>query len=504
MLSKASPGVLTFARVLLAPLCFSCSLTQAAEKNYQYLLFEPSVLNEQHDVANNVAPPIAGQEPAFAELAPGPSTVGDQQDFSETHGLAEQHGTVAHAVQDANAALTIEEVIAAQGNAPADQLGAIERDIAEYKKVIAELEQQGGAYEAKLSEELLSLASLYQKTGEYAEAQKILNRAAHIARINNGLFDESQIPVIKRVIQNYVELGDILAADRQQAALFYMQKKIHGDSAPGLLPGLQYFADWNLFAATTNITPPPASEDTEADGKPVVDLVTFQFERLITAQSIYEGMRQMLLRNPGYSEIDIAEVEEQQLIILHLFATRYGPYVPTLDGNIAAFSTFSNDEWPSRGFNNGYRTGIDILESRIDRLQRQSPVDIQQIADAKIQLSDWLLLFERRTTALTLLEETYQELQAVSASEDELNEFLAPPLPRHIPRFLHHRYTRAWLGLPDEVPLQYKGYVDLWNSVCDKRTRRQSGHRRGDYESTRKPYPARTISATCGSRQSEN
>ena len=51
-------------------------------------------------------------------------------------------------------------------------MSAINNDIAGYKKVIVDLEQKGGAYEASLSEELLSLASLYQKTVSIAKHKK--------------------------------------------------------------------------------------------------------------------------------------------------------------------------------------------------------------------------------------------------------------------------------------------------------------------------------------------
>ena len=50
-----------------------------------------------------------------------------------------------------------------------------------------------------------------------------------------------------RVIENYVQLGDLLAADRQQKPCF-MQQRLY-EMQPELLPGLTYFAEWNLFAA---------------------------------------------------------------------------------------------------------------------------------------------------------------------------------------------------------------------------------------------------------------
>jgi hypothetical protein len=366
-------------------------------------------------------------------------------------------------IQQIDAPITLEEFLHDAGNTPENQLETINSDIANYKKVILDLEQKGGAYEAGLSEELLALASLYQKTGEFGEAQKILNRAAHIARVNNGLFDAAQIPLLKKVIDNYVQLGDLAAADEQQAALFYMQKKLYGESSPELLPGLKYFAEWNLFAATTNIGPPPVTES-ESGEKPIVDIATFQFEHLVAAEALYDHMAKIVMKHPDLDDTHLAQAENQLLAISHLFATRYNPYITSFD--VPSFSGFSSSLSPVGGSflgsnDMGYRNGIDILEARVERLQKQPTPDARKLAEAKIALADWLLVFDRRVTALEELEEIYQDLVDAAVAEHDLNALLNPAIPEEIPKFRNYRYSRASLGIPEDLNLQYKGYVDV-------------------------------------------
>lgn len=425
-----SSKLLSVASILLVPALFSPMTLAQPGNELQYLIFEASALED------TAALPVAVDQDAPSQVDPSTS-------------------------QPAEATLTSGELVRAMRVPTADQMATIDSDIANYKKVIIDLEQKGGAYEAGLSEELLALASLYQKTGEFREAQTVLNRAAHIARVNNGLFDASQIPLLQRVIENYIELGDLLTADQQQEALFYMQRKLYQNGSPELVPGLKYFAEWNLFAATTRITPPPATEDSEPNEQPKIDLALFQFEHLVRAQNLYDEIAQILLRNPGVNDPYLADAENKVLFISHIFATRYNGYVSSFDtATLSGFGSSSDGSFLRRN-DFGYRTGTDILQSRIARLQNQPVPDLHRLAKAKIELADWLLISSRRMTAVELLEETHQQMAAAAVTSAELEELFNPPLPQEIPTFLTPGYSRADLGIPEEASLKYTGYVDL-------------------------------------------
>jgi hypothetical protein len=437
--------VLSIASIMLAPTLFSPLIQAQPADDLRYLLFEATPLNDLSELpdANGAN---AAQEVGGAVLA------------QAIDGIDGQTG------QPVEPALTSGELLRARTAPPADQMATIDKDIANYKKVILDLEQKGGAYEAGLSEELLALASLYQKAGDYRQAQPILNRAAYIARVNNGLFDASQVPLQQKVIENYVQLGDLMAADQQQEALFYMQQRLYGNDSPEFLSGLTYFAEWNLFAATTTIVPPSAVEDDESnksDEKPIVDMATFQFRHLVEAQNLYDDISQIFISNPTIDQTELADAENKILFISHLFATRYVSYVSNFDA--PGFSSFSS---PSDGAflrrnDFSYRTGTDILQNRIKRLQEQPVPDLHRLAKARMELADWLLLSSRRMTGLKLLEETHQQLVDASMPNAELDALFNPPLPQEIPAFLTPGYSRADLGIPEQTLLKYKGFVDL-------------------------------------------
>jgi hypothetical protein len=446
MLFMTPSRFLSIASIVLAPALFSFTLAQPGNE-LQYLLFEASPLNDPAvapGLASELTPEMVSEAVTDkANVDAAPSSVDEQLD------------------EPVDAALTSGELLRMRHQPPAEQMASINNDIARYKKVILDLEQKGGAYEASLSEELLALASLYQKTGDLREAQTVLNRAAHIARVNNGLYDSSQVPLLQKVIENYIQLGDLLAADRQQEALFYMQQRLYANDSPDLLPGLKYFAEWNLFSATTNITPAPAAEDEEGDEEPVIDMAIFQFEHLLRAQHLYDQIAQILIRNPGVDQTPLADAENKVLLISHLFATRYNGYMSGFDApSFSGFGSTSDGSFLRRN-DLSYRTGTDILQSRIARLEQQPNPDLQRLAKARIELADWLLISNRRMSAVDLLEETHEQLVAASVPPADLNTLFNPPLPQEIPTFLVPGYSRADLGIPEDALLKYRGYVDL-------------------------------------------
>lgn len=465
MLFVTPSRFLSLAGILLAPVLFS-SLTLAQPGNeLQYLLFEPSSLTDQ-------------RAPSLSE------DVDDEGDIT-------QQPSAEIAIISVEPALTSGELLRSRRQAPADQMATINNDIDSYKKVILDLEQKGGAYEASLSEELLSLASLYQKTGEYGEAQTILNRAAHIARVNNGLFDASQVPLLQKVIENYVQLGDLMAADRQQEALFYMQQRLYDNNSPELLPGLKYFAEWNLFAATTNITPPPVTDDNESDEKPIVDMAVFQYEHLLEAQNLYDAIARILIANPAVDQTNLADAENKVLFISHLFATRYG-FTGSFDApSFSGFSSTSDGSYMRRN-DMSYRTGTDILQSRITRLEQQPAPDLKRLAKAKMELADWLLISNRRMTALDVLREAHRQLAEAGMPAAELNDLFNPPLPQEIPAFMIPGYSRADLGIPQDASLKYRGFVDLEFDV-NRFGNPSSIHVLGTSSDTDKEIPAHLV-----------
>jgi len=109
----------------------------------------------------------------------------------------------------------------------------------------------------------------------------------------------------------------------------------------------------------------------------------------------------------------------------------------------------------------GYRHGREALERRIDYMLGMQDVSPLELAQARIDLADWLLLFKKRTAALNLYQEAYNALAATDTPEESINDLFSPVFPQTIPTFIDYRYSRASLGVPEDQPLKYHGWIDL-------------------------------------------
>jgi len=101
----------------------------------------------------------------------------------------------------------------------------------DYHTAISDIESSEGAYSSNLPELLLGLGSSLQSQGKHVEAIKVLKRAVHLARVDQGLYSPLQIPALQHEIRSHIALRDYVRADDRQHYLYRVQGR---DSAGGL------------------------------------------------------------------------------------------------------------------------------------------------------------------------------------------------------------------------------------------------------------------------------
>lgn len=101
-------------------------------------------------------------------------------------------------------------------------------DEALYVQQLQETELSGGPYSDALAEPLSSLGHYYRNQGNYGEALGLYQRALHVVRVNDGLYSERQLPLVRALLDTYRDAGDFQALDERYAYFF----RLYGNGQP--------------------------------------------------------------------------------------------------------------------------------------------------------------------------------------------------------------------------------------------------------------------------------
>lgn len=373
-------------------------------------------------------------------------------------------------------AVTIHEWLTANNAGITNQNQQSLNDPISFQEALNEIVQEEGPFSAQLPQILSNHGTRLQESGDLDSALGNFEEALHITRVNQGLFSQEQTPIIKKIIENRLLLGDLGEADNQQLALLYLQQKIHDVGSPEMLSALEDFAQWNLFAfsalgasrSTVN-TPdfflvPDARQE---------DIHQFRIKRLVYANNIYWSIIQLMKADPAYPENRILDMEKRLAISNYHYARTVPPkpisYVtaPNLDAReMARFEltpviSSAINAPPLGGM--GYRNGREALKRRQDFLVGKDNVDVNTLISTQIDLADWMLFFQDssdRNRAMESYEQSYAQFRE-QLDDSALQSWFYPLLPVRLPTFINPEFSRQAKGIPEDQPLIYQGYVDV-------------------------------------------
>lgn len=275
-----------------------------------------------------------------------------------------------------------------------------------YLDAVQSLEAQGGAYDAALSEQLLGLGSAYQAAGRHEEAAEALSRAAHIVRVNEGLYSPSDLPILERLIESYSALGEWDGVGTSYQQMFQIHRRNYGDGDERMLPALQRLSTWHLSAYLGDIGEDPINH-------------------LEAARNLYDSSLGILQAKPAGSDPRLPEALREKAIVDYYLAS----YVPESGGGVsfsAGPSSAQQQAGPAYALM-GFTSGREALEKVVE-LRRQDPSASPLMrGQAAAELGDWHQLFNRRQTALDIYKEAWTQA-ATDASNTTVNQIFGQPI----------------------------------------------------------------------------
>jgi tetratricopeptide (TPR) repeat protein len=97
--------------------------------------------------------------------------------------------------------------------------------VAEFEAQVAELEAAGGAYNPQLAEALTSLGNAQRQLGQLEIAAATLQRALHVARVNDGLHNPKQLPLLQSLLDVHEAIGDAESVDRDYQQIYWVRRR---------------------------------------------------------------------------------------------------------------------------------------------------------------------------------------------------------------------------------------------------------------------------------------
>ena len=315
---------------------------------------------------------------------------------------------------------------AAEDNLPAAAEGGGE---AEYERQLLEMEQQGGPYAAALAEPLAALARLQEQQGDTQQSRRLYERALHLVRVNEGLYSERQVPILRQLFGSYRLTGEMQDLDARYDYYF----RLYGAGQPPytdlrLGATLEYLR-WQREALLLELDPEPSGR--------LLSLYNLN-QQVLDAAATEEG-----IPYPLYKRLALSQLCNLYLV-QHL-------YRPELQSSNEVPQHLTAGAWEPREANE-YRLemlqrgavsrGRELLDDLIARTPANEPLEL---ALNYLELGDWNQWNDKRSDA----DAAYRRVIGLLAEADE------PTL------------SGQWLGAPRELPAN--GVFELPQAAGDSR-----------------------------------
>ncbi len=125
--------------------------------------------------------------------------------------------------------------------------------IEKQRESILQLEFNYGPYDIRLKEALKGLGFQLKNSGDFFESRNAYNRALHISRVNEGLYNASQVSIVERLIELDFGLANWEEVNKHYGYLEHLYKRLYRIDDPKLEEGLKKVVAWHIDASNINL-----------------------------------------------------------------------------------------------------------------------------------------------------------------------------------------------------------------------------------------------------------
>ena len=295
------------------------------------------------------------------------------------------------------------------------------------------IEDRRSRWDSALFEPLLLLGDGYRGNSEYVEALDTYDRARQVSRMAQGLHSLGHVEVVYREADTYYELGQIGRANDRHEYAYSIFLRQYEDFSIDLLPAIFRLADW--YVVTRNIFP---------------------------ARGLFDYATKITEKHLDHTSLDNIRA------LKGLASTyRFERFMPPRDGTThqttSAITPWAeNHPYIYQVKINDFAPGEEALKTVVEIEMEREGATQESLAQAKLDLADWFLLFEKYQLAGVVYKdiwEMYKDDQEATFLTDEFAEPVA----------LYYPLAKS----PDPQPAGYvrepeEGSIELSFSVTDR------------------------------------
>lgn len=297
------------------------------------------------------------------------------------------------------------------------------------------------------------LAATEKALGDLESAGEALAQAQYLNRMNLGLHDLSQLPILAELTQLSLRRGEFEQGNTLQEYAFFIQQRAYGEHSEALLPALYDLGAWYL--ASGNV---------------------------LASRTLYE--RALDLSEDLFGENDLRLIPALKGLAGSFRAERF-PAEGLNDTPAFTFSTAGPNRQnlpieDERMMLGRYGQGEDALQRILEIYQAQESVEPRRFAEGLIELGDWHLIFDKWTAAALRYRQAQAHLLEAGWESTAVDALFAAPEPvvLHLPEarvpsdrtglepqlgFIDYRYRVNTRGRAFEVEIFDFGPEDLLN-----------------------------------------
>ena len=355
---------------------------------------------------------------------------------------------------------------------PAERL-RIGEAIKAYVDAVGDIESTEGPFSNDLTQDLFSAGLLSQQIEDHPRALDFFTRAQRISRINDGLNNLAQIPIMQRMEFSYKAGNQDSQVDKIQQGILEVYENNYGAGSVELTPYLLEYGVWNInaFLERSSIL---INIDRMDAGQFITDPQNYMSQNnnlrdtplyyLFQSQQIFINALQILLQEKDYLNPTLLALERQLTKTYFLSIHRENIlYQPDF------FLTRNKSKTGSRLNTNAiellesqeYRLGQESYERSVSYISSNESRTASQMAAIMLEAADWQLLFERKVKAAREYEKVHEFFLQYPEFAQEAEPLLYPEMPVVLPVFLPQPNSKEKLDISLEQPLRYIGYFDV-------------------------------------------